>query len=326
MKNLKAVLLALVTLAQPVLGQEMRDYTDDLDRTVSIPVDPQRIVSLRGEQFTTPLWELGANIVGSSGRIDAGKNDGKPYPRGAYDIFGIDFENTDLAWAGDPNIFDFEAIAAIEPDLILVPDWVSQDLEKLSAIAPTVAIGIWSNPLLERYRKIADAAGVLDRYEMRLAHFEIELDDARSVVADAVGNPADVTVAVAEAFEDKLYVYRQYAALSYVINALGFSTPQIILDLEDGDEAISPEMVQQIDADFLVGTYNFAFKQSPTAQRAAWDNLIPGWRDLLHAPRHNQHIFFDREKMRGVSFAAMESTLAILLSHVATREFVPLPK
>ncbi|MBO6922472.1 MULTISPECIES: ABC transporter substrate-binding protein [Paracoccaceae] len=317
-------LLAILLLALPAHAQEMRPYIDDAGRTVEIPVAPQRIASLRGEQFTTPLWELGANLVASSGRQDGDKNGGDPYPRGAFDIFGIDFENTDLAFLGNPNAPDFEAIAAARPDLILIPDWREDDIDRLSAVAPTVVIGIWSNPLLERYRKIADAAGVLDVYEARLAQFETSLSDARAVVADTIPDPADVTITVADVFDRELVAYRDYAALSHVIRELGFATPPFILALEDSNARISPELLPEIDGDFLIGTYSIAFGQTPTSQRAQWEALVPVWDEVLHAPRHNQHFFLDRERMRGVSFAALETTLAILLSQVATRDFVPL--
>ncbi|RVT85412.1 hypothetical protein DXV76_06510 [Rhodobacteraceae bacterium CCMM004] len=316
-------LLAALLLALPAQAQEMRTYTDDAGRTVEIPVAPQRIVSLRGEQFTTPLWELGANLVGSSGRRDGAKNGGAPYPRGAYDIFGITFDNTDLAYVGGPNAPDFEAIAATRPDLILIPDWREDDIDRLGTIAPTVVIGIWSNPLLERYRKIADAAGVLDAFETRLAQFDTRLGEARAVIADTIPDPGAVTITIAEVFDGELVAYRDYAALSHLIRELGFATPPFVRGLTEGNARISPEYLPELDGDFLIGTYNTAFGQTPTFQRAQWDALIPVWDEVLHAPRHNQHVFLDRERMRGVSFASLESTLAILLSHVATRDYVP---
>ncbi|SFQ64279.1 iron complex transport system substrate-binding protein [Roseivivax halotolerans] len=289
-----------------------------------IPETPERIVSLRGEQFTAPLWELGANLVGSSGRVDGSKNDGLPYPRGAYDIFGLTFSDSDLTWVGDPNNPDLEAIAGADPDLILIPDWQTDIYDQLSIIAPTVVIGIWSNPLLQRFEKIADAGGVLEEYEDRLSQFNTQLADGRRVVEDMIGDSSEVSVAVAEAFDGKLWVYKDYAALSHVIDELGFVTPPVIAQLKDGNAELSPEILPQIDSDFMVGTYNIAFDQPPSTRLAEWDDLVPGWDEILHAPRHNQHLLLDRETMRGVSFRALENTLAIVLANIATRDFVPL--
>lgn len=324
MHRLIATLAVLAALALPVAAQGMRTFTDDAGNTVEIALAPQRIVSLRGEQFTSALHELGAPVVASSGRVSEGVNDGRPYPRGAYDLFNLTFEDGGMAWIGNPNNPDLEAIAAADPDLILIPDWQTELYDQLSAIAPTVVVGIWGNPLLQRYRKVADAAGRLDAYAAMRAAYEAKLDKARAVVADRIGDPSQVSVAIAEVFDGELWVYRDYAALSQVIRDLGFSTPEFIAAIEGGNAQVSPELLPQIDADFLVGTYNVAFDQPPSARLAEFDALVPGWDEVLHAPRHDQHILLDRETMRGVSFRALETTLAILLSHIVTRDFTPL--
>ncbi|MEM8787906.1 MAG: ABC transporter substrate-binding protein [Pseudomonadota bacterium] len=294
--------------------------------TACIPVAPQRIVSVRGEQFTAPLWELGAPLVGSAGRTDDGKNGGAPYPRGAFDLFNLTFDGSDLTWIGSPNDPDFESIVALEPDLILIPDWQEDLLEQFELIAPTVAIGIHSNPMLERYRLIADAAGLLDRYEAGLQRYQSRLTAARLVVADRLGDPADVSVVIAEVFNDNggLTVYGNYGAMSQVLADLGFAEPQIATDLGVANESVSVELLPEIQADFMIGTYNLAFDQPPSQRIEEWERLFPAWDEVLHAARHNQHLLIDREPMRALSFRALEEVLAIFLSHIATRDFVPL--
>ncbi len=321
---LAGLTFALCLLVLPAAAQEMRTFVDDTGTAVEIPVAPQRIVSLRGEQFTAPLLELGAPLVGSSGRTDEAINNGEPYVRGAYNLFDFRFENSDVAWVGGPNEPDLEAVAAVEPDLILIPDWQAELRDKLSTIAPTVVIGVWSNPMLERYRKVADAAGMLDAYEQGLAGYRAKLARARDLVASTLGDPGEVSVAIAEVFDTQLYVYSDYAALSQALRDLGFAMPDLIAETKDGNTEISPELLPQIDADFLIGTYNIAFGQPPQSRIEAWENLVPGWDEVLHAPQHNQHILLNREPMRALSFRSLESTMAILLSHLVTRDFVPL--
>ncbi|WP_404400403.1 ABC transporter substrate-binding protein [Pelagibacterium halotolerans] len=319
-----AAALALTALAGAAHAQETRIFVDDAGHEVEIPVAPQRIVSLRGEQFTAPLIELGAPIVGSSGRIDEVVNNGEPYVRGAYDLFDFRFENSDVAWVGSPNDPDLEAIAATEPDLILIPDWQTDLYDQLSVIAPTVVIGIWSNPMLERYRKVADAAGKLDVYEAGLAGYQAKLERAREVVRQTIGDPSEVSIAIAEAWESDLIVYRDYGAMSQALRDLGFSMPDLIAGIEEGNTTVSAELLPEIDADFLIGTYNIGFGQPPSERIAAWENLVPAWDEILHAPRNNQHFYINREPMRALSFRSLETTMEILLTHLATREFVPL--
>lgn len=327
MKRLHLAVAALLAMSFSAVGQEMRDFTDDLGRTVSVPVSPQRIVSVREEQFTAPLWELGANIVGSAGLTDENKNGGKPYPRGAYDLFHLTFENSDLTWIGSPNEPDFEGIAALEPDMIIAPDW-QQDLEgKFSAIAPTVFFTPGTGPALERYRRIADIAGKLDVFNTKLEGYQTRLEVYRAVIADMIGDPADVSVVVAQPAVDDggISVLGNVEALSQVLHDLGFGEPKIVEELGFTNTVISGELLEDIQADFMIGTYNIAWGQSPTAENAAWEQVAPGWSGFLHAPSHNQHFYIDREPMRALSFRSLEETAAIITSNIAARGFVPLP-
>jgi len=64
-KHLIAVgILALAGLTA-VSGQETRSFTDDAGRTVEIPTQPLRIVSLQDLAITVPLLELGVTPIGS---------------------------------------------------------------------------------------------------------------------------------------------------------------------------------------------------------------------------------------------------------------------
>lgn len=315
--------VALGLLALPGLAQETRTFVDDTGTEVTVPASPQRIVSLRGEQFTAPLIEMGAPIVGSSGRARAGMNNGEPFPRGAFDRFGTTFDD-DLVWIGGPNDPDLETIAALEPDLILIPDWQTDLRPQLSQIAPTVVINIWSNPMLERYRKIAEAVGQTEAYEAGLALYNLKLEQARLVLADRIDDPSTVSVAIAEAHDGNLNVARDYAALSQVLRDLGFAMPKIIANLEEGNANISVELLPEINADFLIGTYAMGVGQTPSQRIEEWDNLMPAWDSILHAPQHNQHIIINREAMRALSFRSLEAMLELMLSHVVERDFVPL--
>ncbi len=308
---------------QYAIAQETRIFVDGQGHHVEIPVSPQRIVSLRGEQFTAPLIELEAPIVGSTGVIQGDLNTATPTIRGAYDLFHTTFENSGITFIGTPNQPDLEVIASLKPDLILVPDFAAGSFQQLSAIAPTVVINIWSNTAQERYQRIADATGQLAAYKKRAAAFEFRLNAAKSLTKEVLGNPADVTVAIAEVRGKRFRAYKNYGAMSFILQELGFSRPDVIANL-DGDRIdLSPELVQSIDADFLVTSYSEGFGIHPTHLQQNWDDLIPGWDQILHAPRNNQHVLIAREPMRALSFKSMEEILAIYVSNIVTRRFVP---
>lgn len=321
------ILSALIALAGTFASAaEMRGFVDGAGHNVQIPVQAERIVALRGEQFVAPLVELGAPIVGATGNVTKGVLDGEPVIRGAYDLFHTTFSGDNIAHVGTSNQPDFEAIAALDPDLILLPDYRAEQYEQLAAIAPTVIINIWSNSARDRYRRIADAVGRTERFEKLEAVYDFRLNEARHLVSKMIGDPAKVSVAIAEVRGNRFRAYKAYGAMSNVLDELGFAKPDIIANMPGERLDLSPEQVQEIDADFLVTSYAEHFKAPPAKVRENWDNLIPGWDKLLHAPRHNQHILISREPMRALSFKSMEEVLAIYVANIVTRGFVPYEK
>ncbi|MEO1612172.1 MAG: ABC transporter substrate-binding protein, partial [Pseudomonadota bacterium] len=187
--RLLILVAAFTTLALPATAQETRIFADDLGREVEIPVDPQRVASLYAEQFTTALYELGAPVVGSSGRTADGVNGGAPYIRGALTVFDLTFEDSGIAYLGDWRAPDLEVVAAVQPDLIVISEFTADSLDQLSAIAPTVVVNFRDTPWLERYERLADASGRLPEFERRLGVYQRRLEAGRIVVEDAVGNP-----------------------------------------------------------------------------------------------------------------------------------------
>lgn len=325
MKNL-LIAAALSLSAGMAFAQDTRTFTDGAGNIVDIPVQAERIVSLRGEQFTAPLVELGAPIVGSTGNLIEGVNNGEPVIRGAYDLFHTTFSADGITHVGTSTQPDFEAIASLNPDLILLPDFRAEQYEQLAAIAPTVIINIWSNSARERYRRISDAAGRLNRFEKLQSVYDFRLNEARALVEKMIGDPSKVSVAIAEVRGDRFRTYKAYGAMSNVLDELGFSKPEIIENIEGERMDLSPEQVQLIDADFLVSSYAEHFRAPPEAIRGYWDAYVPGWNKVLHAPKHNQHIFIAREPMRALSFQSMSEVLAVYMSNIVTRDFVPLEK
>ena len=102
-------------LASAAPAQDVRVFTDDTGRDVTIPVKPQRIVALQDLFFTIPLIELGVNPVGSMGRT---ADDGSHFIRSSKTVTGLDFDNSDIVYVGGSTP-DLEAIAALQPDLII---------------------------------------------------------------------------------------------------------------------------------------------------------------------------------------------------------------
>ena len=64
-------LLLLLTGAVSAAAPQTQTFTDDLGRTVTVPLHPQRIVSMHDLDITIPLIELGVPPIASHARTAA---------------------------------------------------------------------------------------------------------------------------------------------------------------------------------------------------------------------------------------------------------------
>ncbi len=317
---------AFAVLATPTAAQDTRTVTDDLGNVVEIPVKPQRIVVSRSDCLATPLIELGAPLIGAGSMQDDGFNNGQPFIRGATALYGTQFGD-DLVDIGFINQPDPEIIASLEPDLIIIASWVADSYDQLSAIAPTYAAACFEPPLKEWLATLADLVGMTAEHEALMASYEIKLDNARAVFADRIGDPADVSVVFADPFDAGIYVADAYGTFTVVTDDLGLSRITASdLGMLGDDGNLSFELVEELDADFIFSSHQSFFDQPPSHQLEVWRNNVPGFDDLLHAPRNNQLVILDRSLVRAFAVDGLNTMLAVLTSQIAERDFVPLEK
>src|SRR3954452_18365276 len=107
---------------------------------VEIPEEPQRVVALGWSDAETAL-ALGVQPVGASDWLGFGGEGVGPWAEGRYD------EAPEIIDTLEPSL---EAIAALEPDLILdtKSDGTQERYDLLSQIAPTVGMPEGADPYL----------------------------------------------------------------------------------------------------------------------------------------------------------------------------------
>src|SRR5699024_3572087 len=100
--------------------------------SVDVPADPQRVVALGWGDAETAL-ALGVQPVGASDWVEFGGTGVGPWAEDLYD------EAPEIIPTMEP---DYEAIAALEPDLILDTNSSGEQerYDRLSEIAPTVGV------------------------------------------------------------------------------------------------------------------------------------------------------------------------------------------
>ena len=309
--------VSLCILAGSALA-ETRSITDDLGRTIEVPADPQRVAVLHDRSLTTPLIELGVIPVGSHGRTTP---DGKPFIRGSIILTGYDFDNSDIAYLGGRPV-DIEAVAAVKPDLIITSTWQNTNLDQLSAIAPTVVVDKDKNgafgvfPLLA---KVTSTEDVLARLETR---YQAQIKQIRRLIATE-----EITVNKFQAAKGGFYVLNTYFTLGKVLRDAGFRFPARIDAIPEGSpyEILSPESMQELDADVLFMSYRTDRNQTPQDALDAIEAIVPGWCDLMHACREGQLVILPRAEAISASYDALMALSMTVLAALSSNEIVKKP-
>ncbi|SMQ85404.1 iron complex transport system substrate-binding protein [Devosia lucknowensis] len=315
---LSSILFAVAVLVTPALAQETRTFTDDAGRTVEIPVAPKRIVSLHDLSLTVPLIELGVMPIGSHGRTT---EQGVPFIRSSKVLTGVDFDNSEIQFVGNLPA-DVEAVAALEPDIILTTAWQTADVEQLQAIAPTVVLDDTVREPFAIFEVLSDLTGTQDRLAILKTRYDGQIEQIRRLI-----EPGSVSASVIQANDGKLYIEHTYGALGKVMRDAGFTFPDRVEAIAANQSAeFSAETMPEFDADFVFATYRTDALQTPEDARDALEAALPNFCEFLHACRENQLIIIPREEASAASFYGLGVLTYMLISQISGRDFVPLPR
>ncbi len=179
MKHITALIGGLIMAAAPVLALDCEDgfrpFSHHAGETC-IPVDPQRIVTLQDQNGLLPLMELGVQPVGSAGHVTS---DGEQIFRRMEG-----YDTSEVTWLGSYRGVDAEAVAAMEPDLIIASPWPEDAVNIFGNIAPVVVIDMFNQPLEDALFQFANVVGRTDRAEELQAELNQRAADVRATLGD----------------------------------------------------------------------------------------------------------------------------------------------
>jgi len=211
---------------------DSRLYKDGLGREVAIPVQPQRVVVL---EFIGDLLTLGVQPVG--------------VPQ--YDVGTFQTQLNGATGIGQDG--DYEKIASLNPDLIIVPDYAKPEaVEAYAKIAPTVAVA-WNATILEQLHAVADILGKTAEEKAWLERYTKKGQEVKEQLADSLKQGE--TLAVLQVSQKSIYAYapRLFANLYQV---LGFQISSKMKELVDNNasfavQSLSFEALPEYAADRL---------------------------------------------------------------------------
>ena len=249
----------------------VRSYKDALDRIVEIPTVPQRIIA---HYYAAEMTALDVPIVGTN-FVNAKLALTEVQLQGVEDV------------GGDGIVPNLEKTLSLEPDLIIVPDFLKEaDLEALSKIAPTVVVGYGADALT-RLGVLAELIGQPEKAKDWIARYEAKAAEKRELVQSSIDKGETASAFIL--YSDKqFYVYNKQRLGPTLYDALGFAIPPKVTELfadkpDELWEAISIEKLPDYAGDRV-----FLISQNSTDEgKKAAEDLLQGpvWKNL--AAIHN---------------------------------------
>lgn len=274
-----------------------RTVTDAAGAKVEVPADPQRVVSLH-YAATQPLIDLGVMPVGQ-GTFEPGI-----VPEDiAAEVGAIPVVT---GAGGEPEL---EQIAELEPDLVLAPNVLEDEvLQQLEAIAPVYTFTLRGGDRAEwtkRTDEVADAINRTGEVDELAAEFEARQQEIAATYADVI---AGRTVGVIGAYEEgDVYVWGEDNMTGTILVPLGFTwsaqanamvegedEPEAAVSLEQLSDAVGDADVLFLDSDLRgeVNAFMTALQQTSLYQElpavqvghayVAGKNTVAGYTDAMY--------------------------------------------
>jgi iron complex transport system substrate-binding protein len=233
----------------------------------AVPADPQRVVVFDVGVLST-LDSLGVEVAG--------------VPEATYPESLAQYGGDEYAKVGSLFEPDYEAVNALEPDLIIVGGRSAAVYPELAEIAPTIDLTVDNGDFLasfeERVTTLAEVFGEEDAVADRLA----ALDQRVAEVKAAAEGAGDALFVMTNAGE--VSAYGPETRFGLVYDELGLTPTDEGLTAADHGDAISFEYIAEKDPDILlVLDRDAAIGESGTAAQQVLDNeLVRGttaWQD-----------------------------------------------
>ncbi|MGG1660045.1 ABC transporter substrate-binding protein [Brevibacillus sp. NRS-1366] len=239
---------------------DIRTYKHTFGET-QIPVKPEKVVTL---QYASQMLSVGVKPIGAASHL--------------LENTGAEFQG--IEDVGSLEAINYEKILSLAPDLIIAGD-IDQDVyDKLSKIAPTVAVPWMDYDLFGHVKVIGE---ILNRQQEAVAwqaKFDEEIRAAKEKIIGKIG--AGKTVAIYRVDAKEFYVYGARNMGFTLYKALGLTPPPAIQKEIEKDPSfwaapISLEVLPDYAADYVFVTL---FQQEEAKSRfneirssALWKSL-----------------------------------------------------
>ncbi|MBW7475508.1 helix-turn-helix domain-containing protein [Paenibacillus oenotherae] len=213
-------------------SEATRPYTDALGRQMEIPVQPRKVVVITYGGYLLPL---GLKPIGADeGTLEQ-------YPEEMADVQSI-----------GKGVGNLEAIIALEPDLIILPDYHDEaTYSKYAQIAPTAAVAWGGDPdVINTLRAMGDIMNRKQEAEAWISKFEGKLQRIRDQI-DITIKPGSTAITFI-LYQGEFLLGGKGGTLGKLIyEDYGFQMPEQFKKYADGGTALSIEQFADQQTDFF---------------------------------------------------------------------------
>lgn len=212
---------------------------------------------------------------------------------------------------------DFEALAVMQPDLIVAGGRSSTQVESLSRIAPTIDMTLWGADLVAQAKAHVATYGAIFDIETEAETLTARLDARINAARQAVANKGNALIVLTNG--GKISAYGADSRFGWVHAALGLPEAYEGLESETHGQAISFEFLAATDPDWLlVIDRGAAIGVDGEAAAATLDNPLVA---RTRAARNGHILYLDAAPLyvAGGGVAAMMQTLDQIIAGFGER-------
>lgn len=171
-------------------------------------------------------------------------------PRGVVPSYLEKYDTDDYENVGSLKEPDFDKIAEIDPDLILISARQADLYDELSKLGPTIYVGVdttdYMNSFEENVGKIAEIFGKEDEAEEKLATIHDDIDELQNKAEESGKNALIVL-----ANDDKISAYGPNSRFGLVHDVFGVEAADSNIEASTHGMNVSFEYVLDMDPDIL---------------------------------------------------------------------------
>lgn len=308
MKKQLFITVAIIqwAVATHSFAKQMQTLTDDAGRTVSVPKNPERLISGHDAIVATALYELEFNLVASTMRKDT--DTGKFTIFGIKPLFGTTVEQQGIAYIGGRKELDFELMRSLNPDLFIGYEGMQKHADKFVGIAPMFINRSRLSSGNESQKLIAQRFGAMEKYTALDTEYQKRLAEIKAKIPYDPATKTYLDVLVS----DRITAMNYIGGINKVMNDLGFKTPEWLQGTV-GRLGIAPEQVKKMDVDIVfMSMMYYKSERGTTDIDTAMDKVVPGWDKFLHVKKDNNIIYYDSYLTLSPTFASAFNVLDYL--------------